>query len=382
MWWILLTDTRKSATLIKAMAAPTPLSIARGLRPKPRYGQNRDASVVTQRAKWKANVATRGRMSMTSDTSMDRILGAKAGACAGTCTPVCPPLPPLELRSSVAEFSIIYPPQPQPALYLYKWNVSWNPIANSTTMFSLYDSGNAPISSDVSLGSDGRATVTTPIEEQTSPFYFLHITVSTACGTVTDSCKILQRNMHFQQTTTTQNGSLYTFQFTWDPVPDTPVQLAIYNNDGSLPPSITEESIDPINGIATIVSPGPFPDTQVTLNMTTGCCSAAETVSLCYPFTIQNLRSSFNGVSAGYQQWTLTWQPVAGTIPIIETQCTSAFSTDSSLISCPSTVSYGTDGASAIVIIPPAPPVYPNPRAVLTLLCSSYTASATIRLLS
>jgi hypothetical protein len=192
MWWILSTDTRKSATLIKAMAAPTPLSIARGLRPKPRYGQNRDASVVTQRAKWKANVATRGRMSMTSDTGMDRILGTKAGVCAGTCTP------------------------------------------------------------------------------------------------------------------------------------------------------------------------------------------------LCYPFTIQNLRSSFNGVSDGYQQWTLTWQPVAGTIAIIETQCTSAFSPDSSLISCPSTVSYGTDGASAIVIIPPAPPpnVYPNPRAVLTLLCSSYTASATIRLLS
>jgi hypothetical protein len=146
---------------------------------------------------------------------------------------------------------------------------------------------------------------------------------------------------------------------------------------------------DPETGEATIVSPGTFSDTHVAINMTTGCCSAAANVSLCYPFTIQNLRSSFNGVSDGYQQWTLTWRPVAGTIAIIETQCTSAFSPDSSLISCPSTVSYGTDGASAIVIIPPAPPppapppnVYPNPRAVLTLLCSSYTASATIRLLS
>jgi hypothetical protein len=122
---------------------------------------------------------------------MDRILGAKAGVCAGTCTPVCPPLPPLELKSSVATLLTIPQPQQQPALYLYKWNVSWHPIANSTTMFSLYDNGNAPISSDVSLGSDGRAIVTTSIIGQTSPFYFLHITVSTACGTVTDSCKIL-----------------------------------------------------------------------------------------------------------------------------------------------------------------------------------------------
>jgi hypothetical protein len=374
------------------MAAPTPLSIARGLRPKPRYGQNRDASVVIQRAKWKANVAMRGRMSMTSDTSMDRILGAKAGVCAGTCTPVCPPLPPLELKSSVATLLTIPQPQQQPALYLYKWNVSWHPIANSTTMFSLYDIGNAPISSDVSLVSDGRAIVTTSIIGQTSPFYFLHITVSTACGTVTDSCKILLWIKHFQQTTTTQNGLSYTFQFTWDPVPDTPVQLYMYNNDGSLPPPITEESIDARNGRATIVSPGPFSDTQVTLNMTTGCCSAAANVSLCYPFTIQNLTASEFHVSYDPDQnriesWKLTWDPVANTYAEIEVLCTSSYVDvmpyDRYTGNVP--IEFGLDGASAkitIISYPDSPPLY-NPRANLTLyclFCPSYSQSASVRL--
>jgi hypothetical protein len=157
----------------------------------------------------------------------------------------------------------------------------------------------------------------------------------------------------------------------------------MYNNDGYTPPPFTIESIDPINGRATIVSPGPFSDTQVAINMTTGCCSAAAALPLCYPFTIQNLRSSEFTVNDRYQQWTLTWQPVAGTNATIGTLCTSSLNDDSPLISCPSTVSYGTDGASAIVIIPPAPPLkaYYNPRAVLTLFCSCYTASATILLL-
>lgn len=60
---------------------PDPLDILRSIRPGPRYSQNRDASVVTQISRWRANVAAPGILSISSEKGMERILGCKAGAC-------------------------------------------------------------------------------------------------------------------------------------------------------------------------------------------------------------------------------------------------------------------------------------------------------------
>jgi len=55
------------------------LAGAASIRPRPRYNQNRDASVVVERRTFCALIVAPGRLSLNSSTGFDRIIGRFAG---------------------------------------------------------------------------------------------------------------------------------------------------------------------------------------------------------------------------------------------------------------------------------------------------------------